>query len=128
MVPSKPGVDVLDVESSMHNLGRVVARLRERSHAPILIYNVSAVVPGDSVHCYEGWDETFANQITSIQSRVGRGHGEPGFQSSMSIPFCARTGADRLKVGYRPPLTPKAVAWLRRRSCGPVDQHRAVFR
>lgn len=92
------GVDILDVESSMHNLTRIIARLRERSRAPILIYNVSAVVPGDSVHCYEGMGEIFANRIR----RFNLGLVELSRQTGISIvdvdTLLARAGADRLKL------------------------------
>ena len=92
------GVDVLDVENSMHNLGRIVARLRERSPAPVLIYNVSAVVPGDSVHCYEGLGETFANRVR----RFNLGLVELSQRTGISIvdvdTLLARAGADRLKL------------------------------
>ena len=35
----------LDLVRSMANFARIVERIRERSEAPILIYNVSSVVP-----------------------------------------------------------------------------------
>ena len=82
----------------MHNLTRIIARLRERSRAPILIYNVSAVVPGDSVHCYEGMGEIFANRIR----RFNLGLVELSRQTGISIvdvdTLLARAGADRLKL------------------------------
>ncbi len=34
-----------------------------RSGAPVLVYNVSSIVPGDTVYCYAGMDETLATRI-----------------------------------------------------------------
>ncbi len=47
----------LDVEQSMHNFDRIIERIRARRDTPILIYNLSAVVPGEWVHNYEGLGE-----------------------------------------------------------------------
>src|SRR5664279_3302972 len=54
---------LMDAETSMSNFEKIIARIRERSDAAILVYNLSAVVPGESVHCYEGLDEILSTRI-----------------------------------------------------------------
>src|SRR5882672_3766971 len=47
----------------MNNLAAIVAKIREHSEVPILIYNLSPIIPGDQIHCYAGLGETFASRI-----------------------------------------------------------------
>jgi hypothetical protein len=54
---------LLDAERSMRNLEQIIARIRERSRAPILIYNVSSVVPGESLHLYDAGEEALSTRI-----------------------------------------------------------------
>jgi hypothetical protein len=89
---------LLDVAASMNNFERIVGRLRQRSPAPILIYNVSSVVPGESVHCYEGSDEIFSTRIR----RFNLGLIELSQRIGISVidvdAVLARAGALRLKL------------------------------
>lgn len=52
-----------DAAASMRSLEAVVARLRARSGVPVLVYNLSSVVPGDTVHSYAGLGETLSLRI-----------------------------------------------------------------
>lgn len=52
-----------DAATSMHHLETIVTRLRAESDAPVLVYNLSSVVPGDTVHCYAGLGETLSLRI-----------------------------------------------------------------
>ena len=54
---------LLSVDIAMRNLAAVVAKIRCHSEAPILIYNLSPVIPGEQIHCYAGLGETFSNRI-----------------------------------------------------------------
>lgn len=54
---------LIDVEASMANFAEIIRRLRASSDAPILIYNVSSVVPGDTIHCHEGLEEIVSTRI-----------------------------------------------------------------
>ena len=88
----------LDVETSVRNLEAIVARIRQRSDVPILIYNVSSVVPGDQVHSYQGLEEIFSTRIR----RFNLGLIELSQLSGISIidvdTIVARAGADRVKL------------------------------
>jgi hypothetical protein len=69
---------LLDVATSMGNFARIVARIRRHSAAPILVYNLSSVVPGDTVHCHQGLGDTLSTRIrrfnlgvTELSQRTG---------------------------------------------------------
>lgn len=90
--------DFLDVAASMENFSRIIARIRERSGAAILIYNLSSVVPGERIHSHAGLDELFSTRIR----RFNLGLIELSRQTGISIidvdGLLARAGADRLKI------------------------------
>jgi lysophospholipase L1-like esterase len=91
-------VDLLEVEASMRNLATIVARIRQRTAAPILVYNLSSVVPGERVHSHEGLGDIFSSRIR----RFNLGLIELSQQTGISIidvdAIIARGGADRLKL------------------------------
>jgi hypothetical protein len=88
----------LDPEASMRNLAAIVARLRERSDAPILVYNVSSVVPGDSAHCLAGHGETLATRIRRFNVALAGLSERTGVSIVDVDAVVARGGADRLKL------------------------------
>lgn len=53
----------IGIDESMANFHAIIARLRAASDAPILIYNVSALVPGESIHCYAGMEDLYSTRI-----------------------------------------------------------------
>lgn len=91
-------VEPPDDETSMSNFARIIARIRERSAAPILVYNLSSVIPGESVHCHQGFDDIFSTRIR----RFNLGLTELSRRAGISIidvdTIIARAGADRLKL------------------------------
>ena len=88
----------LDEKQSMGNFERIIERLRARNSAPILIYNLSAVVPGEWVHTYAGLDEIYSTRIR----RFNLGLTELSRRTGISVvdvdKIVARGGADRLKI------------------------------
>ncbi|MDR3418137.1 MAG: hypothetical protein P4L83_18345 [Nevskia sp.] len=88
----------LDVGTSMRNFERIVARLRQRTDAPILVFNLSSVVPGESVHCHEGLGDILSTRIR----RFNLGLAELSQRTGISVidvdAIVARTGTDRLKL------------------------------
>ncbi len=52
-----------DPAATMTGLAAVIARIRITADVPILVYTVSAHVPGDTVHAYAGLPETLATRI-----------------------------------------------------------------
>jgi hypothetical protein len=91
-------VPPLDVVVSMENFRKIVARIREHSKAPILIYNVSSVVPGDFVHCHQGLDDVFATRARRFNLGLVELSQETGISIIDVDTIVARAGADRLKL------------------------------
>jgi hypothetical protein len=90
-------VGLIEPRASMANFARIIERLRARSAAPILIYNVSSVVPGEQVHCHEGLEDMTSTRIR----RFNLGLIELSQATGVSIidvdAIVAAGGADRLK-------------------------------
>jgi hypothetical protein len=91
-------LDPLDIDVSMSNFEKIVARIRGRSEAPILIYNVSSVVPGESIHCYQGLDEVLSTRIRRFNVALTALSERTGISVIDVDAVVARAGADRLKV------------------------------
>ena len=88
----------IDVAASMRNFDAIVARIRESTAAPILVYNVSSVVPGDTVHSHLGLGDTLTTRIR----RFNLGIAELSQRSGVSVidvdAVVARMGADAAKL------------------------------
>lgn len=52
-----------DPDEALDDLKAVVERLRAASDAPVLIYNLSSLVPGETVHCHTGMDDILSTRI-----------------------------------------------------------------
>lgn len=89
---------LLDVGIAMASFEAIIARLRERSSAPILIYNVSSVVPGDTVHCHEGLEELLSTRIRRFNLALAELSQRTGISVIDVDRIVARAGADRLKL------------------------------
>ncbi|MBV8601871.1 MAG: SGNH/GDSL hydrolase family protein [Candidatus Eremiobacteraeota bacterium] len=91
-------MEPLDVESSMRNFGQIIERIRRRSDAPILIYNLSPVIPGEVLRFPLGLSETLSTRIR----RFNLGLIELAGQTDVAIvdvdTLVARAGADRVKL------------------------------
>ena len=89
---------LLDVGTSMANLEQVIARLRTHSATPILVYNLSSVVPGDNAHCHLGLETSLATRIR----RFNLGLVELSQRTGISVidvdAIVARAGAERMKL------------------------------
>jgi hypothetical protein len=89
---------LMDLADSFANLERIVERIRARSDAPILIYNLSPIVPGQIVHCLQGLGETFATRIRRFNLALADFSERDGVSIIDVDEILARAGADRLKV------------------------------
>jgi len=89
---------MLDVETAMQNLIRVIECIRSKSKAPIVVYNVSSVVPGETVRCYADLPESLSARIR----RFNLGLIDVSAQTGISIidvdTIVARIGALRAKL------------------------------
>ena len=69
-----------------------------RTEAPILVYNVSSIVPGETVHCLQGLGEIYSTRCR----RFNLGLAELSEQTGISIidvdSIVGRAGADKVKL------------------------------
>lgn len=91
-------LDLLTVEQSMQNLKTIVGRLQAASDAPVLIYNVSSVVPHETISCYLGLGETWSARARAFNLELLRLSAETGVAIIDVDTIVARAGADRVKV------------------------------
>jgi hypothetical protein len=91
-------VPALDVDQSMRNFERIVQLIQSRSNAPILIYNLSAVIPGEWVHAYKGLEEIFSARIRNFNVGLLELSRRTGISIVDVDMLFARSGADRLKI------------------------------
>jgi len=89
---------MLSAAESMRNFEDIIARIQARRAAPILIYNVSATVPGETVHSLQGLGETFTTRIR----RFNLGLAELSEATGVSVidvdTVLARHGVDQVKL------------------------------
>jgi hypothetical protein len=87
-----------EAADNMANFAAIIAEIRRGSEAPILIYNMSPIVPGESLHCHRGVGETLSTRIR----RFNLGLFELSAATGISIidvdSIVARNGADALKL------------------------------
>lgn len=53
----------LTCEEMIGNFTAIVERIRKATTAPILIFNMSPIVSGETVHCFQGLGETFSTRV-----------------------------------------------------------------
>ena len=91
-------VPPLSVSAAMDHLSQVITRIQSVNDTPILVYNLSPVIPGDTTYCYLGLDETYATRIR----RFNLGLVELSARFGISIvdvdALIARHGAQTLKL------------------------------
>jgi GDSL-like Lipase/Acylhydrolase family len=98
---------LLELSQSIANLEKIVDLIRQRSEAPILIYNLSPIVPGDIVYCFQGLDETFATRVRRFNLALADLSQKMGISVIDVDEILARAGADYLKIDAMH-LTPEA--------------------
>ncbi len=91
-------VDMLSAAASMSNHLQIVERIRRRSDAPILIYNVSAIIPGEMIHCFQGLGDTLSTSIRQFNLGLIELSQATGVSIIDVDALVAKAGADRLKL------------------------------
>jgi lysophospholipase L1-like esterase len=88
----------LDVAESMANLASIVEKIRSHGEAPILIYNMSPITPGESIHCHQGIGEAFSTRIRRFNLGLIGLSERTGVSIIDVESLLARKGADALKL------------------------------
>jgi hypothetical protein len=86
----------LEPAQSMANLRQVIERIQARSAAPILIYNVSAVVPGEHVHIHSGMEDLLSTRTRRFNLALIELSQETGVSIIDVDTILAREGCARL--------------------------------
>lgn len=89
---------LLDAAQSIKNISNIVEKIRERSDVPILVYNVSSVIPGETVHNFQGLDETYSTRCRQFNLELIKLSEETGISIVDVDNVIARAGADKLKL------------------------------
>lgn len=98
---------LLTPEESMDHLAAVIERVRRASDAPILIYNMSSIVPGEGVHCHLGLENLLSTRIKAFNLALIGLSQRTGISIIDVDAIIARAGADRMKFDTQH-LTPEA--------------------
>lgn len=88
----------LDAAESMRNFSAIIARLRARSGAPILVFNASAIVPGETVHCYQGLEQSVSTRTRRYNIALTELSETTGISIVDVDTIIGRAGADRHKL------------------------------
>ena len=91
-------LELLGVETSMRNLRAIIDRIQQSSEAPILIYNVSSIVPGETAHCLQGLGEIYSTRCRRFNLGLAELSEETGISIVDVDSILARAGADKLKI------------------------------
>jgi hypothetical protein len=90
--------DLLDVATSMSHLRGIIDRIRRRTEVPILIYNVSSFIPGETVHSLQGLGEIYATRCRRFNLGLAELSEEVGFSIVDVDSIIGRAGADHFKI------------------------------
>jgi hypothetical protein len=90
--------DLLDVTTSMSHLRQIIDRIRERTDVPILIYNVSSIIPGETVHSLQGLGEIYSTRCRRFNLGLAELSEELGFSIVDVDSIIGRAGADTFKI------------------------------
>ncbi len=82
---------------SMATLTAIIARLRENSTAPILIYNMSSFVPGEQTHDHSGLDDLLSTRILRFNLALIELSQQTGISIIDVDRVLARAGVERMK-------------------------------
>lgn len=89
-------------DESLRNFTAIIARLRLNSDAPVLIYNMSSVVPGETVSRFAGLGDTLETRIRRFNLMLVALSAATDATVVDVDRLVARRGADRLKRdGFR---------------------------
>ena len=84
-------------ERSMEDLAHVIDRYRRLSEAPILVFNMSSVVPGETIHSYQCAADATSQRIRRFNCALVDASAELGFSIVDVDRIIAEHGARHLK-------------------------------
>jgi hypothetical protein len=91
-------LEELSVATSLKNFSTIIAAIRAHRDVPILIYNLSAITPGEMLHCYQGLEGTLSSRIKEFNVGLIRLSEETGISIVDVDSLVARNGGEALKL------------------------------
>ncbi len=88
----------IEPTQSMADLAQVISRMRETADVPILVFNVPATMPGETVHCYQGVGNLLSHRIRRFNTALADASAELGFSIIDVDRITAEHGARHLKI------------------------------
>ena len=88
----------LDVDVALANFEAIVTRLRERTKAPVLVFNCSASLPGNSLFSHFGMTDTLSTRIRAFNLGLVRLSQRTGIAIVDVDLLFARFGAGRMSL------------------------------
>jgi hypothetical protein len=88
----------LELAESMTNMAAIIEKVREQSEAPILIYNLSPIVPGEAIRCHQGVGEIYSTRVRKFNLGLIELSEKTGISIIDVDSLLARKGADALKL------------------------------
>ncbi|MBV1918293.1 MAG: hypothetical protein KUG65_09575 [Sphingomonadaceae bacterium] len=85
-------------DAAMLALENLIGKLRTVSDAPILIYNVSSLVPGETIHCYAGLEDILSTRIKHFNLALIELSQRTGISIVDVDRIVAETGAAAMKI------------------------------
>jgi hypothetical protein len=87
-----------DAAASVAAFEALFERIRHHTDAPILVYNMSPIIPGERIHCFQGFEDIFSTQIRRFNLGLLELSEKLGISVVDVEGVLARAGADRLKL------------------------------
>ncbi len=87
-----------DAGQSMTNFMAIIERIRQGRDVPILIYNLSSFVPGETLHSYLGLDETSSTRIRRFNLALVELSAQTGVSIVDVDRVVAQGGAHQMKL------------------------------
>jgi hypothetical protein len=86
------------LETTLRSLERLVTAIAERLDAPVLVYNLSPVIPGERIHCFLGAEDSLGLRVRRFNLGLAELSARLGFSVVDVERIVACAGADRVKV------------------------------
>ena len=115
---------LLPLEAALARLERLVLAIEDKLGAPVLVYNLSPILPGERTHCWLGADDSLSLRVRRFNLALAEFSAKLGFSVVDVERLVACAGADRIKIdlfhltaeGYRL-VAEEVVRSLEERGC-----------
>lgn len=90
--------ELLTCQEMVNNFISIIERIRQTTEAPILVFNMSPIIPGETIHCFQGLGETFSTRVRKFNLGLIEVSDKTGVSIIDVDTIIARAGADANKL------------------------------